>query len=94
MNTIYIDLMVFPVGGLGIAAAVFMAGPSSNNTTKPVSLGHFLRGSVSSFLGYSVWGCNGGGCREHLQMRKRMSIVNIYNSDLSIDRNNFRNPSM
>ena len=59
MNTIYIDLMVFPVGGLGIAAAVFMAGPSSNNTTKPVSLGHFLRGSVSSFLGCSLavqWG--------------------------------------
>ena len=50
MNTNYIDLMVFLVGGLGIAVAVFVAGPSSNNTTNPVGLGHFLRGSVSSFL--------------------------------------------
>ena len=59
MNTIFIDLMVFLVGGPGIAAAVFIAGPSSNNTAKPVSLGHFLRGSVSSFFGLQLavqWG--------------------------------------
>ena len=61
MNTIFIDLMVFLVGGPGIAAAVFIAGPSSNNTAKPVSLGHFLRESVSSFFGLQFGGAMGAG---------------------------------
>ena len=53
--------MVFLVGGPGIAAAVFIAGPSSNNTAKPVSLGHFLRGSVSSFFGLQFGSAMGAG---------------------------------
>ena len=40
--------MVFLVGGPGIAAAVF-------------SLGHFLRGSVSSFFGLQFGGAMGAG---------------------------------
>ena len=47
-----------------IAVAVFVAGPKSYGTVKPVSLRHFLRGLVKqSSSGLQFGGAIGLGCR-------------------------------
>ena len=46
-----------------IAVAVFVGGPMSSGTTKPVSLRHFLRGLVTQSFGLQFGGAMWVGCR-------------------------------
>ena len=59
MNTNYIDLMVFLVGGPGIAVAVFIAGPSSKQYNEAGQPWPLFKGICEQLFGLQFGGAMG-----------------------------------